>query len=815
MSLREVSYSLRQLSRTPAFTLTAIASLALGIGATTAIFSLLDALLFKQLPVHQPERLIRIGALENNGRTFALPGPLLDHLRHESLLDGVCGFQTPLSTVDLKNLPEPVGALSVSGDCYRTLGVRPAIGRILTPADDVTYGPRVAMLGYGFWQQRFGGNPHVLGRTIRIEGAPFTIVGVTEPRFHGLLLGFPPGVTFLLSQEYSLEANPSKRLFYWADVFARLKPGVTVPQVRARLGTEWRRLLDDSLPTDRFKGAQRAELLNMPPKITPAANGIDYSLRDRFRRPLAALIGVSILVLLVAGINVANLFLARGLKLQREFAIRVALGATRGQIVRHQLLESSLVLAAGLLAAGALAYASDRLLVGILSHYYPGFSLEAGPDKYVLLFTAAASLLVLLLFGLLPAWQSSGLNSANVLKASRALNGGRTTNRRILIAGQVALTLVLVTGSAVFVENFRHLQNESLGFHGDGVLDVQLIALPRAFPPNLDLGNYYRDLLHRMKSLPGVEAVSMSSFSLLTTMPYKEDVRRVDATDRVILQASGQFISDAFLGAMRIPLLQGKDFSRYDSAQSKKTVIISQSLAGRLFPNGGALGQHIRFGSEPETRDLEIVGIAGDARLEDLHTDDRSFLYFDLWQRPQSGNWGNLQVRYAGSTAQTISAVRAELRKTGRQYALHLRPVAAQRDYSLLREKLLAVIGSLFAVLALALAAIGLFGLLSFFVTSRSAEFGVRIALGAQPGAVRWLIVREALLLVGSGIALGLPLCWLSIRSISSLLYGISPLPVIPLLLALSVLCVVAAAAALIPAHRASSVDPMLAIRSE
>src|SRR6185437_3561021 len=418
--------------------------------------------------------------------------------------------------------------------------------------------------------------------------------------------------------------------------------GVTPRQVRARLSVEWRRLLDRSLPLDRFKGAQREELLSMPPKITPAASGIDYSMRDRFRRPLAALLAVSVLVLLVSCIKVANLLLARGVKLRQEIAIRIALGAARWRIVRRQLLESVLVLAGGLLAAGGLAYACDRLLLAILSHYYSGFSLEPGPDKYVLLFTSAAAIVAIVLFGLLPAWQISDINLATALKgASRSHSGDRSTNRRILISGQVALTLVLVTGAIVFVETLRHLETEPLGFQSEGVLNAQLMALPRAFPKELNLANYYRDFLDRMKGLPGVEAASMSSFSPLFSMPYKEDIRRVDSPDRVVLQAPGEFISDGFLNTMGIQLLRGRDFSRGDTSQSQKTAIVSQSLAARLFPEGNALGRHIRFGTEPETRDLEIVGIAADARLEDLHADDLSVLYFNFWQLPKTGNWGD------------------------------------------------------------------------------------------------------------------------------------------------------------------------------
>ncbi len=818
MLAREILNIIRRLSRTPAFTLAALASLALGIGANTAMFSLLDALLFKPLPVREPNRLVRIASLENNGRKTAVPGPLLNDLRRDPLLAGVCGFQTPLSTIELTTTPEPVSALSVTGDCYKTLGVRPVIGRIFTPADDIPNGPRVAMLSYAFWQERFGGNPNVLGQTIGIGSDRFTIIGVTEQHFRGLLLGFPAAVSFLLSQEYALRPGaPKETPFFWANVLARLKPGASQRELQAQLETKWRRLLDEYLPGDRFKAANREEILSMPLEITSGATGVDYSMRDKLQHPLTALTAVSFLVLLVSCINVANLYFARGLRLRREIAVRFALGASRAHIVRSQVLESALLLLGGMVLAAELAYACDRLLLGMMSRYYSGFSLDPGPDKLVLVSMASAALLCLLLFGLLPALRSSDFNSAAALKAasSRTVSGGRATARRVLICAQVAVTLVLVTGAAAFVETLRHMQTEPLGFQTDSLIDAQLAPLPRALPDKFNVGNYCIDLMDRMRALPGVESVSMSSFSPLSTIPFKEDIHRVASPGRAIVQAPGEFISDGFLNAMHIPLLQGHDFARSDRSQSQKTAIVSESLAERLFPHRNALGRHIQFGTERETRDLEIVGIASDARVEDVHTGDLSFVYFNFWQHPQSGTWGNLQVRYMGSAGQMIAAVRSELEKVGRQYALHLTPLSELRDNAFIREKLVARLGALFAVLALTLAAVGLFGLLSFFVAARTGEFGVRMALGAERAVIGWLVLREALVLVGTGIALGLPLCYFGLHALSKVLYGISPLPIVPLLLSMIVLCAVSVGASLIPARRASLIDPIMALRQE
>jgi predicted permease len=818
----DLRYAVRCWRRAPAFAAAAILTLALGIAANTAIFSLLDALLLRPLPVAEPYRLIKIGSLANNGKMFVAPGPLLDDLRREPLLNGVCGVQTPLSTVALhdtahdtaNDAPFPVGALALSGDCYRTLGIRPAIGRLFTLADDASNAAHVVVLSYSFWQDKFAENPGVLGQIIRIEGAPFTIIGVTEPRFHGLLLGFPPGISFPISQ-LAADGRPGASPFYWADILARLKPDATPQQVRATLAGQWRRLLDAALPVARFQGAQRDELLRMPPVVISGANGLDYSLRDRFRQPLAGLLVISVLVLLVACANVANLLLARGLDRRPEIAIRLALGAKRGRIVNQLITESILLIVGGFGLAIFLSSVSERLLLSAISASYIGLSIDTGFNIRTLLF-AAGSASVALLFGIIPAWQTSDTDSGPALKtASRSVKGGRTRTQRILISGQVALTMTLVMGASLFVETLQDLRRVPLGFATQEILDAQLMAIPGRALAKPAARAYFSGLVDRLRNLPGVEDASLSSFFPLLSLPYKEGIRRSDAPDRVVLQAPAEFVSDGFLRTMRIPLLQGRDFRPGDEKESQKTVIVSNALARRLFPEGNALGRHIRFGSESETHDLEIAGIAADARLEDPRGKDFSFLYLNLWQLPDRGNWGNLQLRYSGNATQTIAALQTELRRDGRQYINQVRSLTDQHERSLLQERLLAGLGASFGCLALTLAAIGLFGLLSFFVTTRTSEIGLRIALGAERWHICRMVISEACILVATGILIGLPFCYIGGRMLSRLVYGIATAPIVPLVVSSMVLIVVAAAATLIPTYRASSVDPVVALRYE
>ena len=544
----DLRYAGRSWLRSPVFAATAILTIGIGIGANTAVFNLLDALLFRPLPVFHPEQLVRIGSLENNGMTFSVPGPLLEELRTEPLLNGVCGVQTPLSTITLHGSSFPVSTHALTGDCYQTLGIHPVLGRLFTREDDQPHAAHVAVLSFSFWEDKFAKNPNALGQTIRVGGTSFTIIGVTGSPFHGLLLGFPPGISVPISQLGGV-VPANTRPFYWVDVFARLRPGVSAHQLQAKLTTKWRRLLDASFPLTRFKGAQRAELLSMPLAITSGSNGLDYSLRDRFRKPLIALLAMSALVLLVGCFNVANLLIARGIERHREIAVRLALGARRERIARQMIAESILLLLAGCSLALFLTFAGDQLLLKALGEFYTGLSLDSGPNLRLLLFMLGSALLALMLFGILPAWQASDLETASALKASaRSVKGGRARTRRVLISGQVALTTVLVMGASLLTQTLRDLRRAPLGFSPETTLDAQLMPLPGGELQKPAAFTYFTAFLDRVRSEAGVADASFSSFSPLFTLPYKEDIRRLDLPDRSIVQAPAEFLRDGFLG---------------------------------------------------------------------------------------------------------------------------------------------------------------------------------------------------------------------------------------------------------------------------
>jgi predicted permease len=814
---RDLLFAARGLRKSLAFTLSAVLSLALGIGANTAVFSLLNALAFRPLPVKAPQQLVRIGSLENNGMIHPVPGPLLDELRQEPLLNGICGFTAGDAIVEVDGNSSALATHSLTGDCYQTLGVRAALGRLFTRADDIQNGPKVAVLSFDFWQTRFAGNPSVLGRSIRIAGAAFQIIGVTEPRFQGLVWGQPASVSAPIAQRTEAFPQDLSRRFYWAETLARLKPEARRKELQVQLNVKWRRLLDAAYPAG-FKGANREELVSMPPVVTTAAAGVDYYFREHFQRSLVALLAVSVLILLAACFNVANLLLARGLQRQREIAIRLAIGAERWRIVRQLVTESALLLAAGLAMAFGISLAGINLAINTFTTSYARADIrfEAHMDWRVLLFAGLAAVIAVIVFGIFPAWQISDVSSATAMKSgSRSVIGGIAGSRRLLLSGQVALTLVILIAANVFGESLGYLRGQALRFESSSVLNAQLMPLPGGDVYGEQAVSYFRQLMERIKDCPGVNAASLTSFAPLVSAPYKEDVRRLDQPDHVALQAPAEFVTEDFLSIMHIPLLHGRNFEGLETPKTPRAAIISEFTAERLFGKEDAIGKHIQFGTEPETRDVQVVGVVPDSSLEDPHTRQQGFVLLNLWQLLRMGNWGNLQIRFSGKPEIATKALQEEIRKAGHQQIFQLRTMTELRAMSLLQERLLAATGRIYAVLALLLAAVGLFGLLTFFVTRRKSEIAIRMALGAERRDIGLLVIKETVVLLGCGILAGLLFSYAAVRVLATLLYGVSPLLISPVTLSLGTLCAVVAAAVVVPIYRATAIDPNIALRQE
>lgn len=828
--MRTLGYAVRQLRQSPGFTGAAILALALGIGTTTAMFAVMDGLLFRPLPVRGAERLVRIGAADTRG-SVGLPAPLRGALRREAIFDGLCGFLSQRPIVVLTG-----GAVAsrwtqaMTGDCFTTLGVTAALGRTLEPGDDLAGAPRVAVLGYDLWQREFQGRADVLGRTALIDGVSASIVGVSPRGFGGLLTGFPAELIFSLPPTAS------------ANTFARLKGDETVDRANARLRTVWPRLLEQSVPSTASGGASRARVLSLNVALVPAATGFDrLDLRGRFGAPSMALLGVASLVLLVACVNVASLLMARGMMKKREASVRLALGAGRWRLLRDAMVESALLLAGGIGLGVALAYGGSTLLVSLIGGVYAGFLIDVTPDARTLLFCSGIALVTFLIFAIVPALKNSRADGTALLAgAASKVVGQRAVMRRALVVAQFALTLVLLTGAALFVSTLANLRGAPLGLTSDGVLLVGLTPLPGAYS---DLGGekpsggpgassspaaraaapdaYYRGLIDDVRRLDGVTGAALARVPPLSARSFPERIADADAPERTV-NAEVSVVTDGYLRALGIPLVAGRDFHPSDRQLAVRTAIVSESFANKLFAGRdvmAAIGARIQVGDSAAPR--EIIGIARDSVLTDPRARHTVVIYDNFWQASAGlQQWPTMVIKttgpsHAGGAAAVVSGARRVVRDAGREHPDTIRTLAEERDASLVEERLLASLSTVFGWAGLALAGIGLYSVLAFSVTRRTGEIGVRMALGARRSQIVRLVLREALVSIAAGAAIGLPLALAGARAVRTLLYGVGALDLGPLAAAMGILAIVGLIAAWIPARRAGAVSPCDALRSD
>ena len=810
--MRALILACRQLRRRPSFAAAAIASLALGIGANTAMFTLADALLFRPLPVSEPNRLLEIDNVDPQdvSRTpRAVVGSMVSELRDARIFAGLCGFQTPLATIDIDGRMMAVSAVTASGDCFKVLGVGPALGRLLTPDDDRDGVEKVVAISYDSWRQDFGGRPDVLGRTLRIEGEPFRIVGVVERTFQGLLVGFPARVYYPLHQVTLPPSVTQATLGQF--IFARLRDGDNAAGVASRLEAQWPTWLNTTVP-GRLTGLDRDRYLKRRPLVTSASTGIDYSMRSRFRRPLIALVVIASVVLLVAAVNVANLLLARAADRRRDTAVRIALGATRWQIARRVLLESGIVLAIGATAGVVIAYWCDRLLVAMFQGVSAGFVLDVAPDARALAFTFGASALAFLVFALGPALNSGAVDVTAFQSASTRTTGHRSRGRRTVLVAQVSMTLVLVAVGSVFVNALAALRAAPLGVDVEHVVDIRLWPLPGGYSNGAAPTAYYRALVERLRTVAGFTSVTLSADAPYATVPRFIDVGTSDPQAPMV-SAEEAIVTDRFFETMKIPLITGEDFRPSDTEHSDRTVIVSESLARRLFGAGSAVGRLIRTGGNPELQALRIIGVARDAVLSRPQARNTVTVYQNWWQAPMF--FATLVIRARVDTAAVTTAVREALKRDGREYPQRIRTLEDAFEGSLAQERLLASLSLWFSLLGLALAAVGLYGLLAFAVASRTSEIGVRMALGASREGILRLIVSDALVMVGAGITIGAPLAWLAVRMAVHVLVDVQPSAMVPILSGIGLLLAIGAIAAAAPALRAVAVNPVDALRHD
>jgi predicted permease len=819
---QSLRYALRVLVKNPGFTTVAVLSLALGIGANTAIFTLINALLLRDLPVRQPERLVYLSAVrQGNNITFSYP-MFREVERGQRVFSGMIGWGGNwMPNVEVNGVLSTDRVLSVTSNCYSELGAFPLIGRLLTSEDENLSGganSQVAVIGYEFWQRRFGAAPDVVGKQIRIEGHPFAVIGVTRKWFTGLTTGEPPDITIPLtalpliqSREFDLES----RSLLWLHPIGRLKDGITIEQARAQLESFWPDVLVATASTQ-TPGLRRQMFLSMGLDVSSAAKGMSTDLRDQFTRPLYVLADIVGLILFVACVNLANLMLARAAARSHEMSVRVAIGASRWSLARQILTESIALSLIGALLGLAFAYWGSRLLVLLMTqgNQVP-VSLDLRPDLRVLSLTISAAILTGVLFGLAPAWRSSCEDPASVLQQNaRSLSGGAGKLSKALIITQVALSLVLLLGAGLFVRSFQRLRSVDLGFNQSSLLQIRLNPKPGGYD-KLDMGSYHKQLVQRIASVPGVSSVGFADFSIPSPHAWLETVSSssADPNTSIHFNADGVTVSPGFFQMIGIPLLRGRNFDATEDQRHPRVAIVSSSLAERLFPNGDAIGKTIRFGFMPEYQNIEIIGIAGNARILDLRDAAVPVVYFSDLQAPSQ--WGNLTVRTSESPEALAKTVGHEIESLGHEYALSTKTIPQVISQELVEERVTAMLSGFFAVLALLLASIGLYGLMSYTVTRRTREIGIRVAVGAQRQNVLWLVLRETLALALLGIAIGIPTALAATRLVATMLFGLSPSDLPTIAVVSLLLLLVALFAGYLPARRASSIDPIVALRTE
>ena len=828
--MNSLKYGMRQLRMNPGFALTAILSLALGIGANTAFFTLVDQILLRLLPVDKPRELVqlrveggRVGSQSGDGvHTFSYPIYLALRDRN-TVLSGLTGqLVQPCSLVG-EDRSEMIGVGLVAGNYFDVLGVGVHAGRLLTPEDDKhRNGHPVAVLQYDFWRNRFAGKPEVVGSTIRLNGSPFTVIGISAPGFEGTDVGMPTQVWVPVMMKPTITPTWDEldnERYAWFYLFGRLKAGVTIEQAQAAMKVLFRQRQEEELKSEYFQKfpEMRERFLRQNFTLIPAGGG-QSSLRFRFERPLIVLQWLVGAVLLISCTNIANLLLARAAARQREVAIRGALGASRGQLVRQLFVESLILAAAGGVGGLFLSTWLTQGLVRFLPFDPANMSLSTTPDLRVLLFTTGITSLAALLFGLIPALQGSRVPAGATLKEeASAVAGGHAhvRLRKTFVALQVGLSSMLVISAGLFARTLQNLQNVDLGFRSENV--AMFGVRPATVYDEARKLQVFRSLIEGLASVPGVKAVGANRTRLLTGGRWDSTITipGVTAKDGNHPWSFFNAVSPGYFETLGIPITAGRDLSWNDWGSSRRLCLVNQALVDEYFGGRNPVGRFIGQGAS-QPPDTEIIGVFANARYENVRGNIPRQTFVAIDSRMRTVDSVNVYARIDGNPRQVLPQLREQVRRVDPNLVISdLRTLDDQLNMRLANERMLSFLSIGFALTATLLAVVGLHGVLAFVVARRTREIGIRMALGAQQGNVIRLVLREMVLVILLGVAAGVGTALLCGSYVQSQLFGVKASD--PPVFVISVVAVLAASigAAFLPSWRASRVDPMRALRYE
>lgn len=825
---QDLRYGTRSLRKNPGFTAVAVLTLALGIGANAAIFQLIDALRLRTIPVKEPQQLVTVQLADDTGirGSKASLYPVLTNPIWEKLRDNQDTFSGVLAWGSNNFGLSPGGeglaqGLFVSGDFFHVLGVRPLMGRVFAASDDRRgCGLPGAVISYAFWQRELGGDPSPIGHKLTLNDHPVEVIGVTPPGFFGLEVGRSYDVAVPICSQAVLWSEGTwldEGTVWWLNVVGRLKPGSTREKANARLSVISPRIFQATLPSN-YPAENVKDYLKLRLAAVPAGSGVSW-LRTQYSDSLSFLLGTAGLVLLIACANLANLMLARATTREREFTVRFAVGASRGRLIRHSMTESLLLALAGgslgLFLAGGL---SQFLLASLGTQGDPLF-LDLKPDWRLLAFAFGLASLTCILFGLAPALRASLSPSETFKTACRNVTASRKRFgfRQGLVVSQIALSLVLVVGALLFSGSLRNLLAVDPGFSQKGVVVTDVDLFRRLNVPYTARVAFKQDLLRKIRALPGV--VSAAEVDILPlsggSTDYEVWIEGSNPSSRV--DSLFNWTSDGYFKAMGIALLAGRDFSPQDTVSSRKVAIVNQTFARKLGLGGNPVGKTFRqqaTPTEPE-QSFEIVGLVADTKYSSLREEFGPIVFLSTFQDPQPAPFAQFVIRTAAPMVETVSNVRSLVAQASPLITLDFHPFETWILEGLTRERLMAKVSGIFGLLAALIAALGLYGVMSYLVAQRTNEFGIRVALGAQSGDVLSLVLHNAVLLLAPGLVLGAFLSVAAAQAARAMLFGLKPSDPEVLIAAMTGLGFIALLASFLPARRAMRVDPMVALRYE